>query len=178
MNIFPFSLLFILLLGGCASNIPIEIREPPMWSPLLSQAQANPKAYQGQPVRWGGNIVSAENKPNDTWIEVLAKELGSEGRPVAGDESVGRFVVRVSGFLDPAVYRKDRQVTVYGKLEGLETRKIGDLPYAYPLIKAEKIYLWPEYSRDRYPYYYYPYGYPPYYYYPYPRFNFGFYRYF
>lgn len=175
MKVFPVCFLCVLLLlSGCASQIPLEIREPPAASPLFSQVRDDPKAYQGQPVRWGGTIVKVENRPTETWVEVLAKELGSEGRPVESDASLGRFLMKAIGFLDPVVYRTDRRITVYGRLAGQETRKIGDLPYTYPVVQADTYYLWSERRYYDYPpYWYYPYYYP---YYPYPRFHFGFYR--
>ncbi|MGH8545442.1 MAG: Slp family lipoprotein, partial [Gammaproteobacteria bacterium] len=76
----------------------------------------------------------------------------------------------------PAVYRAGRQVTVYGVLKPPVNRTIGERPYTYPMVRAQKLYLWPdyrEYWRNR-PYRYDPFYYPYYPYYPYwHRFRFG-----
>lgn len=168
MKLVPLILSSLLLLGGCASSVPIEIREPVSDSPSVAQAREDPKAYVGKHVRWGGKIVSVENKEQDTWVEVVAKDLGDEGRPAYGDNSFGRFLVRTEGFLDPAIYRADREVTVFGVLENQWTKKIGELDYTYPLVNAERLYLWQDpdrrYVYDRQPYGYYPYYYDPFYY--------------
>jgi outer membrane lipoprotein len=167
MKHIPVILLFLLFVGGCASNVPIEIREPLPYGPSVAAVQEDIKPYVGKYVRWGGVIVSVDNRPNDTWVEIVAKELGNYGRPVDSDVSLGRFLVRVDGFLDPAVYRADREITVYGVMENQLTRKIGERIYTYPLIKAEKekLYLWPGFRSYgySYPYWHDPYWYSPYY---------------
>ncbi|MCI0401506.1 MAG: Slp family lipoprotein [Gammaproteobacteria bacterium] len=158
-----------LSLGGCASQVPIEIREPPADNPTIAAVGSDFQGFNGRYVRWGGTIAAVENRTNETDVEVVAHKLDSEGSPYATDDSLGRFIARVEAFLDPVIYAVDRSVTAYGVLEGSITRPIGEHPYTYPLVKATKFYLWPEYS-------YYP-GYAPYhygyydpYYYPYPYF--------
>lgn len=168
--------LVLLALSGCQSSVPLEIRSEPAPSLSISQVQADVSAREGWPVRWGGTIVEIENKSAETWVEVLGTALDSEGRPMDLDNPTGRFLARVDGFLDPAVYRANRRLTVYGSVAKSETRTIGQRPYIYPIIKAQIYYLWPEYPEGYYyarPYYWYdPYFYP----YPYPywhRYHFG-----
>lgn len=161
---------FSLLFSACSySNVPLEIREGLPDNPELGSVQNDAGAYEGEQIRWGGTIISVENNESDTWIVVLAKDLGRNGRPRYVDESIGRFIVRADEFLDPDIYEQDREITVYGPIEGKVDRKIGEKPYIYPLVKSDRLYLWPEYrSGSAYPSGYYPY-YP--YYYPY---DFGF----
>ncbi len=165
MRASAFALLALLSLNGCQSAVPLEIRNEPVPSLGVAEVQADPSAREGRLVRWGGTIVKVENKSADTWIEVLGTALDGEGRPKDLDQPSGRFLVRVQGFLDPAVYRPDRRLTVYGAVAGSEARPIGERPYTYPIVKAQSHYLWPEYREDPYawPYwydpYYYPYGY-------------------
>lgn len=163
----------LILLGGCASNIPIEIREDISGNNIsINTAVTNFKQTKGQAVRWGGTIASIKNNPTDTWIEIVGRRLGSYGQPVESDQSLGRFIARINGFLDPAIYKVDREITVYGVLENHVLGKIDDHPYTYPLVKAVSYYLWDDYRDQRYYYPYDPYYYP--YYYPYYRFNFGY----
>jgi len=173
----PLYALLAPLLSACQSSVPLEIREP-AFPPLSAvEVHANPKPFAGKPIRWGGTIVAIENKSNDTWIEILNQELDEEGRPQRTDLSFGRFLASAGSFLDPAVYRAERQVTVYGVLEPPVNRTIGERPYTYPMVRAQKLYLWPDYRehwRNR-PYDYDPFYYPYYPYYPYwHRFHFGF----
>ncbi len=179
MRMIPLYSLVPVLLSACQSSVPLEIRQP-AFPPLSAvEVQANPKLYVGKPIRWGGRIVAIENKSNDTWIEILNQELDEEGRPQRTDQSFGRFLASAGGFLDPAVYRARRQVTVYGVLEPPVNRAIGERPYTYPMVRAQKVFLWPDYGeqwRNR-PYYYDPFYYPYYPYYPYwNRFRFGIYN--
>jgi outer membrane lipoprotein len=92
---------FLLLssLGGCASDVPLVIREPPADNPTLPDVQANPTAVVNQRVRWGGIIVSTRSVENRTEVEIRAKPLGNDGRPEPGDVSLGRFLVSNDGFL-------------------------------------------------------------------------------
>lgn len=162
---------FILLLVGCASNIPLEIRDDLTGGGITTNAvRADSNRYTGARVRWGGIIASVENKAEETWIEVVGKRLGAFGQPVLSrDQSTGRFLVRIDGFLDPDIYRKNRPITVFGTVEGLIVRAIDEYPYTYPLIRAQSYYLWQDYDYyPRYAHYPYPYGYYPYpYFYPY-----------
>ena len=182
------SVLLPCFLSGCASNIPLEIRQDITDSKIsINTAVTDFNQYQGKQIRWGGTIVSVENNQNDTWIEIVGKDLNAWGEPVYSDESGGRFLVSVDGFLDPAIYKTDRAVTVYGTIESRVVRQIDDHPYTYPLIKAQSYYLWSDYVNRRYygyPYYpYYPYYYPYRYgfyfgygYGYYPRYGFGMYQ--
>lgn len=171
-----FLMSFFVLLGGCASNIPIEIREDISGNTIsINAAASNFEQNKGRAVRWGGTIAKVENHPADTWIEIVGKKLGSYGQPVESDQSQGRFIARINGFLDPAIYKVDREITVYGVIENRLVKKIDNHPYTYPVVKSVSYYLWDDYqSRRRY--YYYPYDpfYYPYYYPYYYRFHFGY----
>ncbi len=168
----------LLLLGGCASNVPILIQSSPEPDLSYSQVKENISASVGQSVRWGGKIISVENREQSTWIEILATRLRAFGRPGRNDKYQGRFIARIDGFLDPAYYTKDRQLTVYGWIEDKLTKNIDEHAYEYPVVAANEYYLWPNYQRMRHPYYYpyfYPYRHQPYY--PYYRSYYGPYLY-
>jgi outer membrane lipoprotein len=55
-------LLLVLLLGGCASQVPLSIREAPADNPALEQVHAQTADYLGRPLRWGGTIIETVNK--------------------------------------------------------------------------------------------------------------------
>lgn len=167
-------LIAVFFLTACASRIPQNISQTPTPNLALSEVITQIDAQKNKPVRWGGSILTVINHSNDTEIEILAKELGSSGKPNdTDDNTLGRFLARVDGFVDPAVYAKGRMLTIYGLVESVLSREIGEKPYAYPVIKAQTIYLWPRETENVYPDYY-PYGYWPGYYYPYGyRYGFG-----
>ncbi len=152
------------VLTGCQSSVPIEIRQPVLDAPSIAQVQQDPQSGKGKRVRWGGVIASVENRADDTWVEVVSKTLGDQGRPVSDDVALGRFFARVPGFLDPAVYAADREITVYGVVEEEVKRNIGEKPYRYPTVRSERLYLWPVYLAAPYGYYPDPYWYDPFYY--------------
>lgn len=151
-----------LVVTACAT-MPAPIGRAPPGDPQLAEVRDNVGVHTGTLVRWGGTILSVENKDNETWIEVLEFKLTNSGQPTRYSPSDGRFLVHVNEFLDPAVYRKGRAITVIGPLEGDIERSIGEHPYSFPVVKADEHYMWTSYRRQ----YYYPRYYYGSYYYPY-----------
>ncbi|MGZ4959936.1 MAG: Slp family lipoprotein [Methylomonas sp.] len=164
-------LITVFFLAGCASTIPQNIRQAPIPDLSISAVIAQGSAWNHHPVRWGGSILTVANHASETEIEILAKTLDSSGKVVDSDDTQGRFLVRVDGFVDPAVYAKGRLVTVYGLVDAVITRNIGQTPYVYPVIKAQTVYLWPKEPEYIYRDYYDPYGY---YYGPYGMYPYGY----
>jgi outer membrane lipoprotein len=141
---YSFILLPVLLTGACASQVPPLIREAPADSPSLEQVRTHTDGYLQRRVRWGGTIIHTENRENATWLTVLGRPLSTSGEPEFADDSNGRFIAIVPGFLDPEVYTPGRRATITGTVQGTEDGKVGDYPYTYTVVRAEAWYLWPE----------------------------------
>jgi outer membrane lipoprotein len=98
----------------------------------------------GAMVRWGGRIVDVEPQPNRTCFEMISTGLSVTGRPYwATDDVGGRFIACRTGFYDPALFQKNREVTFTGRIAGYENRRIGQYDYRFPRVEADVIYLWP-----------------------------------
>jgi outer membrane lipoprotein len=133
-----------LLGGGCATTpFPQELTRSVNRALTLKELRAQPKAHLGARIILGGDIVATVPKPGETEIEVLSRRLGGGDVPERGDSTDGRFLVRSREFLDPAIYARGRRLTVLGSVAGSEERRVGELPYSYPVINAERIKLWP-----------------------------------
>ncbi len=160
------------LLGGCASAFPKEVMRDVNTAITAEDLRRDPAAYQGARVIVGGEILSTQPRPGQTEIELLARRLDDGDAPEYSDRSAGRLLLRSPDFLDPAVYAPGRRVTVIGTVAGVEDRKVGELPYRYPVITVERIRLWPQDVVQQYPYSpfwgwpYGPYFYDPFYYGP------------
>ena len=148
-------LLSCLLLSACA-GLPATIRNVPVADITYSQASQNLNSYKDTSVRWGGVIIEVENEENFTLVQVLSHPLNYYGRPQLSKPSEGRFVIKSSEFLDPAVYAKDKEITVAGTLKGDIERTIGKKTIRLPLLFSAAIYLWPVFQNNPY----YGYGYP------------------
>ena len=161
------ALLAALLLGACASPVPKAIREAPPDNPELEAVRSDAAAYASRQVRWGGEILETDNRENDTRLTVLALPLIRNGKPDDDtDNSPGRFIAIVPGFLDPKVYGDKRMLTVTGTLRGSEAGKVGEFAYSYPVVEVQTYYLWPKevlLPPFGYPYYD-PWFYDPWYY--------------
>ncbi len=92
---------------------------------ITPQQAASRQGPNGQRVRWGGEIIKVEPRPNTTCFEILSRELYADARPNRRDHSEGRFIACKQGFYDPAVYGKGRDVTVVGAISGNEKHKVG-----------------------------------------------------
>lgn len=134
--------LTMLLLGGCAS-VPDSIQVQNE-ATLVNYAQvsANPESSKNAQVRWGGVIASVKNQPDGTLLEVVYYPLRDYGKPIASDESPGRFRVYVNGFLDPMVFEAGRSMTFVGQVKGVEAGQVGEFDYQFPTMQANGYHLW------------------------------------
>jgi len=102
----------------------------------------NPAAYQGHMVIWGGRILKTVNDTNDEFISVLQAPLDQWERPESTKLSQGRFIIKSSDFLDPAVYRTGAKITIAGELTGLEAQNVGKKRYSFPVVTLRDVYFW------------------------------------
>jgi len=131
--------------AGCATApFPAELTRSVNRSLTLAQIRDDPRAHLGARVMLGGEVLVTTPKAGRTELEVLAHRLDGRDAPERSDSSSGRFLVRMPDFLDPAIYARGRRITVLGTVAGSEERTLGELPYAYPVIAAERIKLWPK----------------------------------
>jgi outer membrane lipoprotein len=158
------------LITGCAHVVSSELRQQSRTDLAFSTVLQNPEAYKGATVIWGGSIIETVNHDDYTAVKVLQTPLDSYERPEGEEDSRGRFIVEISGYVDPEVYKNGKMVVVAGEIVGKTVQPLGETQYAYPLIKAKEIHLLkkaPDYPHPYYDYWGW-YGYPYYrpYYYP------------
>jgi outer membrane lipoprotein len=156
----------VLVAGGCGGVISKEIRGEAAPVKGLEDVRRDPGRYQGRTVILGGDIIAVENQKSSTVLTVLDRPLNFRDRPQDSDASEGRFLVKVSRYLEPFVFAPGRTVTVAGTVAGTETFPLGKTTYVYVVLEAKQVYLWPK-ERHYFPPYYdadspwYPYGYDP-----------------
>ena len=143
----------LLLLSGCAHVISKEVRREVTKDLTVAQVLKDPDVYKGRGVLWGGVIIESQNLREGTQIVVLEKKLGWRGRPKESDQSRGRFIVLHPGYLETAIYRKDREITVAGEIIGRKVMPIDQMDYTYPVLTPRQIHLWEEEREGAYPYY-------------------------
>ncbi len=119
--------------------------------------QKSPETYAGRTVILGGYVLEVRNLNDVTKLLVLQSPLESRHEPGLRDASEGRFMVVYEGFLDPAVYARDRKVTVAGTVTGVTRESVNERSYGYLTLSLQEIHLWEQetISRPR-PYYYDP----------------------
>ncbi|WP_440997920.1 Slp family lipoprotein [Arhodomonas sp. SL1] len=135
-------ILVVVWLGGCAM-VPEAVRDAPPRSPAPEAMRAAMEDYGGERVRWGGEIVEVINRADHTLVAVSQRPLDAAARPREDADSGGRLLARFDGFLDPAVYAAGRDLTITGRVVGLETRPVGEYPYRYVVVEVDGHNLWP-----------------------------------
>lgn len=143
MKLLPILVVALTLTACATAPQPLQGQ----FSTLLPDEAAK-RETTGELVRWGGRIVSVEPRSQSSCFEIVAAPLNSNGRPQKVDRSEGRFIACRGGFYEPEVFQAGREITISGRIDGFETRKIGAYDYHYPRVAADVIYLWPE-RRDR-----------------------------
>jgi len=152
----------VFLFNACMPVISAQLMDRVDRDLTYRSLASRPDESKGKIVLLGGTIVQTLPKPKETEIEVVQKPLSSSGEPYLTDKSEGRYLVIVDRFLDPAIYRPGRDITVAGEVQGSVLRRIGEIDYRYPVIDALELHLWKEpLSPQAYPYAY-PFGYPYY----------------
>ncbi|WP_297197105.1 Slp family lipoprotein [uncultured Pluralibacter sp.] len=127
--------LAIAVLSGCAS-VPESIRGTSATPQQdLVRVMAAPELYVGQEARFGGKVISVNNQPGKTRLEIATVPLDDVARPALSTPSLGRIYADVNGFLDPVDYR-NQLVTVVGPITGTEKGKIGSTEYNYMVMQV------------------------------------------
>ena len=93
--------LSLMALAGCASYPePVRIADNVA---LTSYENATQQNIDFGTARWSGVIAEISNQTNQTRLEIVYFPSGSNGRPSVSDQTQGRFVTYIKGFLDPMV---------------------------------------------------------------------------
>lgn len=130
-------------LAGCGSVMSEGALKKVDRGLTLDIVRAKPDAYAGRNVLWGGIILVSENMEDSTEIEVLETELFSDDTPQSESQSLskGRFIIKAEKFLDTAVFKPAKRVTVAGVVKGARTGKIGKMDYTYPVVTPMELKL-------------------------------------
>jgi len=136
-----------LVLGACATA-PAPLQGS--FTDVTPRAAAG-AVQPGAPVRWGGRIIDTTPGADSTCFQLVSRPLGASGRPLssAPDATDGRFIACRAGFYDPAVFTEGREVTFVGRIDGVDSTRIGEYDYRLPRMTADVIYLWPEVTEVR-----------------------------
>jgi outer membrane lipoprotein len=157
MRIILAALLVALLGTGCVT-VPKSLQANNLSTVTPSIVREGTGAGIGERVRWGGSILDVKPAATETCITVLSRPLDTTARPLVTDATFGRFLACGQGFYDPAVYPKDRSVTVLGTVEGAVDGVVDGAPYRFPRLRIESLYLWPVVVYGPPPYYGYYWG--------------------
>lgn len=165
---------FCLFLAACTTTIRKDLIQRGTRDLPVSRLEQNPDSYRGSLFVLGGIIVNTKVSEEGSIIEAVYVPVDSSGYLNEVPKSTTRFMAlypKSKGFLDPAIYKANRSVTLAGAFAGLRKGKIDEMVYTYPFFHIEDLHLWEEriygpiYRNDPtgpYPCWHYPYGRYPY----------------
>jgi len=160
------SLLLASLMISACTNMPTSIQSDSTFQLSLQTVQQKSADFKGKTVRWGGVITQVINNADDTWVEVLSLDLNSHARPSGSRKnSQGRFIAKITQFIDPEIYQEGHSITVVGILADKIDGKIGEFNYSFPVVIVQGHHLWSKRTFRHYPYIqpgYWYYGFHPY----------------
>lgn len=133
----------VLAFTACGGGISQQARDQVTYTGPFAELQQAPANYRGAMVLLGGKVIETLTKAGATELVVLQLDIGSRDRPLDNDQSQGRFLIRSARFIDPALFPPGTLITVVGRLEGSESRPIGEMPYTYPVIAPAEMKKWP-----------------------------------
>jgi outer membrane lipoprotein len=133
---------FFTLLTSCATQPPVPLRVNLTSNPTVAQVLKAPDHNVGTKVRWGGVIHKITNLKTETELEIISRDLDKKARPRVQDNTYGRFLARIPGFLEPSVFAPNREITVVGTVTGTLKRPIGEFEYTYPVVDVKTYHLW------------------------------------
>lgn len=151
------TIVLVLSMACCAPVISRQLREQARPDLTFSEVLGNPERYKGQMIILSGIILDAKHTKEGTLFEILQTPADFSGKPKDIDESEGRFLALDNRYPDINVYRRRREVTIAGTIEGKEVQALGKIEYGYPLIHVNEIYLWPVQRMYPHPHSYYAY---------------------
>jgi outer membrane lipoprotein len=134
-------LLVSALLAGCAHTVSRDLRKAAREDLDVEGLFRSPREFAGSFVILGGEIINSVNTEAGAIVEVLQRPLDRRGRPEVTDESRGRFLVFHEGYLETAIYRQGRRVTVAGVVKGVRKGRVDKAPYYYPFIESRELHL-------------------------------------
>lgn len=134
--------LLLTVLAGCGGPFSESTVEAAKNQPSFGALRQDPTAYKGRLVIFGGKIAQIQNRKSATVLEIVQRPLGSDERPRSTNQSGGRFLAVTPKFLDPSIYKRGREVTVAGRISGIQPGTIGKRSYTYPVVNISQIHLW------------------------------------
>jgi outer membrane lipoprotein len=163
-----FCLIFLvaLVFSSCTPVLKKELLNKGIFVSRLSEIKQNPVVNKGKLFIFGGIIVKTKVTKDGSLIEAMYTPVTSGGYLKNYTTEQGRFLAlfRSKEILDPLIFEEKREITLAAEFTGTRKGFIGEMEYTYPFFEIREVYLWPERSEYRDPYYMRPYYYPPGYY--------------
>jgi outer membrane lipoprotein len=136
-----FLLIYTVFLCAC-SNLPENIKNPPVSDIQLHQVLSNKAKYDNKPVRWGGTITHIVKAADDMTLQIQFYPLSRHGYPEMYIPSFGHFIVTSNHFNDSDMVSEGTVITVAGSLQGVVEQQIDDKIIQLPIVKMDNHHIW------------------------------------
>ncbi|MET0066352.1 MAG: Slp family lipoprotein [Candidatus Thiodiazotropha sp.] len=136
------TLILFSLLAGCSSLPSVPQADRSLSPHQVSQIDSLESTGV---LQWGGILIGIH--PDE--LEILAYPLDSDGRPLTSKKSQGRFLARISDEQPSDALSVGRQLTATGPILSIQTGRVGEAEYRFPLMQADDLAVWPEAGANR-----------------------------
>lgn len=131
-----------ILVGGCAMPLSKQVRQQATKDLSFAEVIADPAAYRGKTVIWGGIITKTVADEGRTDIYLREASLDFRGKPREEESPGGLFIARTPNRLDPEKFKEGERITLAGEITGEELGRYEEQPYVYPVLDIKEFYLW------------------------------------
>jgi outer membrane lipoprotein len=136
-------ILLISIFAACSGGISQQAQNQVTYTGPFAAVQQAPAKYRGAILLLGGKVIKTLNQEGASELVVLQLNLDNQDRPQDNAQSQGRFIVRSARFIDPAIFPPGTLITLVGRLQGSDSRLIGEMRYTYPVIEPIETKKWP-----------------------------------
>jgi starvation-inducible outer membrane lipoprotein len=145
---------YLILVQGCVYPISKDLVDKTDKTVTFEMLQADPDQYKGKLVILGGSITAVTGSEEGSLIDIDQLPLDYWGKPIRANRASGRFLVYTLIYLNSYIYTPGSLITVAGEIEGTSLKlpgKTEPAKYAYPVLVAKELKLWPKKRRPEEP---------------------------
>ena len=135
-----------LLVAACADTpmFPRDVLEKVDQAVTFEKVIANPAAYTGRTIQFGGQIV--ESRVDQDKVQMLVRELPIRTHPVYGPVDAGTFrgmfVVQYVGQVGLQDVQYGNMLVVVGTVAGAVPTTLTGAPVRRPMVEGECLRIW------------------------------------
>ena len=140
--------IFIILISiaqySCAPILSQDLMNTAILDVPFSEIKERPDFYKDKTFILGGMIIETKATEKGSSIESLYVPVNQRGQLLSIESTTDRYLAiypKDRGYLDSMVFRKERKFSIAGKFIELQTGRIEQMEYIYPVFEILELHL-------------------------------------